>query len=394
LLPGWKRYYADNVARDTAAQGTYLDKVHIWKRFEVLGVATTSNGGRIMARTRTNLLAWSIGALTMALVLGQAHAQDTNIRFLLDWKFEGEQSQFTVPLEDGTFKRYHLNVQMDGGMGSGDTVTKVAGGAYDMGCADLYAMVRFNGANPNHRLIAVAVYQDISAIGVSTMANSGITKPKDLEGKNIAAPADAGQQLFPLFASLNHINSDSIRWSSVSANMRDTLLIREQVDAVTGNVVTTIMNSRAMGVPDGGVRGFIYAKYGVPLYGSAIITTQAYADAHPEAIRDFIRGIAHGLNVMITDPQAALATVKKYDPLLDDKIELARLKLSLEYYLITEHVLKYGLGQVDMARLQLTLDVVAPAFGINPMPKASDVYTDKYLPPAEDLKIASWHPGQ
>jgi NitT/TauT family transport system substrate-binding protein len=98
--------------------------------------------------------------------------------------------------------------------------------------------------------------------------------------------------------------------------------------------------------------------------------------------------------VMITDPQAALATVKKYDPLLDDKIEMARLKLSLEYYLITEHVLKYGLSQVDMARLQQTLDVVAPAFGINPVPKASDVYTDKYLPPAEDLKIATWHPGQ
>jgi NitT/TauT family transport system substrate-binding protein len=347
-----------------------------------------------MARTKHRLLAWSVGALTMALALGQSYAQDTNIRFVLDWKFEGQQSQFTVPLEDGTFKGYHLNVQMDRGVGSGDTVTKVGSGAYDMGYADLYAMVRFNGANPDHRLIAVAINQDISAIGIATMATSNITKPLDLNGKKIAAPADAGAQLFPLFAAVNHIDSDKIQLIRVSPDLRDTLLVRGQADAVTGNVTTTIMNARAMGVPDGGIRTFIYAKYGVPLYGSAIITTPAFAAAHPEAIRDFIRGIAHGLNVMITDPQTALATVKKRDPLLDDKIEMARLKISLEYMLISDHVLKFGLSQVDMARLQKTLDEAAPVFEINPVPKASEVYTDKYLPPAADLKIASWHPGQ
>lgn len=347
-----------------------------------------------MARVKHRVLTWSAAALTLALAAGQAYAQDTNIRFVLDWKFEGEHSQFTVPLEDGTFKRDHLNVQIDRGAGSGDTVTKVASGAYDMGYADLYAMVRFNGANPDHRLIAVAVNEDISAVGVATMATSKILQPTDLDGKKIAAPADAGKQLFPLFAAANHIDNNSIHWDSVSPDMRDTLLVRGQADAVTSNVTTTIMDARAMGVPDGGIRTFIYAKYGVPLYGSAIITTPAFAKAHPEAIRDFISGLAHGLNVMIKDPKAALATVKKRDPLLDDKIEMARAEISLKYMLITDHVLKFGLSQVDMARLQKTLDDVAPAFGINPTPKASDVYTDKYLPPAADLKIASWRPTQ
>lgn len=336
----------------------------------------------------------AVSALAMVLMVGSGYAQNTKIRFVLDWKFEGQQSQFTVPFEDGTFKKYGLDVQMDRGAGSGDTVTKVGSGAYDMGYADLYAMVRFNANNPDHRLIAVAINQDTSAIGIATLANSGIKKPQDLTGRKVASPPDAGKQLFPLFAKMNNIDSDAIKWSNVASDLRDTLLVRGQADAVTGNVTTTIMNARAMGVPEGGVHTFIYANYGVPLYGSAIITTEEFAKAHPEAVRNFIRGLAHGLNVMIKDPAAALATVKKHDPLLDDKIEMARLKISLQYMLITDHVLKHGLSQVDMARLQKTLDDAAPAFGIKSPPKASEVYTDKYLPPAADLKIAPWHPGQ
>ena len=335
-----------------------------------------------------------IGLLALLMTTERSEAQDTKIRFVLDWKFEGQQAQFTVPLADGTFQKNHLDVQMDRGAGSGDTVTKVGSGAYDMGYADLYAMVRFNAANPDHRLIAVAINQDISAIGISTLASSGIRTPRDLNGKRVASPPDAGKQLFPLFAQLNDVDSSSIIWSNVSSDLRDTLLVRGQADAVTGNVTTTIMDARAMGVPDGGVRPFIYANYGVPLYGSAIITTPAFARTHPEAVRGFIRGLAHGLNSMISNPEAALATVKEHDSLLDDKIELARLKISLQYMLITDHVLKYGLSQVDMDRLQKTLSDVAPAFGINPAPKAAEVYTDEYLPPAAELKITSWHPGQ
>lgn len=343
---------------------------------------------------KQRLLAWSVVGLAVLLTGSRVYAQQTKIRFVLDWKYEGEHAQFTVPIEDGFYRKNHLDIQLDRGAGSGDTVTKVGSGTYDMGYADLYAMVRFNAANPGHRLIAVAINQDKSAIGVATLASSNITKPADLNGKKLGAPPDAGKQLWPLFAEMNHIDSNSIQWENVSSDLRDTLLVRKQVDAVTGNVTTTMMDARSMGVPENGIRPFIYANYGIPLYGSAIVTTPAFAAAHPAAVRAFIAGLAHGLNVMIKNPTYALSTIKKKDPLLDDAIEMARLKISLQYMLITDHVLQYGLSRVDTARLQKTLDDVAGPFAINPAPKAADVFTDKYLPPAAELKIASWHPGQ
>jgi NitT/TauT family transport system substrate-binding protein len=343
---------------------------------------------------KERLLTWSVVGLVVLLTGSQSYAQDTKIRFVLDWKYEGEHAQFTVPIEDGFYNKHHVDVQLDRGAGSADTVTKVGSGTYDMGYADLYAMVRFNAANPGHQLIAVAINQDRSAVGIATLASSNITKPTDLNGKKIGAPPDAGKQLWPVFAKLNNVDTNSIEWENVSGDLRDTLLVRKQVDAVTGVVTTTMMNARSMGVPENGIRPFIYANYGIPLYGSSIVTTPAFAAAHPEAVRAFIAGLAHGLNVMIKDPEYALSTIKKKDPLLDDAIEMGRLKITLQYILITDHVEQYGLSQVDMARLQQTLDDVAGPFGINPPPQAAAVFTANYLPPASDLRIASWHPGQ
>jgi NitT/TauT family transport system substrate-binding protein len=347
-----------------------------------------------MMKAKCTLFASALGVLATLCSPVHLRAQETDIKFVLDWKFEGEHAQFTVPAEDGTFKRYKLNVQIDRGAGSGDTVTKVGSGAYDMGYADIYAMVRFNAANPDRRLIAVAMNQDTSAMGITTLASSSIKVPTDLQGKRVGSPQDAGKQLFPLFAAINGIDSNKIEWSNVAPDLRDTMLVRGKADAVTGNVTTTMMNARAMGVPENGLRTFIYSKFGVPLYGSAIITTPAFAEAHPEAIRNFIRGVAHGLDQMVKDPVGALATLKKRDPLLDDKIEMDRLKISLEYMLITDHVLQHGYSQVDSARLQKTLDDVAGPFNLKGAPKASDVYTDAYLPPATELKISPWKPGK
>jgi NitT/TauT family transport system substrate-binding protein len=91
---------------------------------------------------------------------------------------------------------------------------------------------------------------------------------------------------------------------------------------------------------------------------------------------------------MIKEPAAAVASVKKRDPLLNDKIEQDRIKMTLDYAIITQNVLQNGYSHVDMARLSRTLQQVAPAFGMKATPAADQVYTDKYLPPRAELKTA------
>jgi NitT/TauT family transport system substrate-binding protein len=149
----------------------------------------------------------------------------------------------------------------------------------------------------------------------------------------------------------------------------------------------------AFKVPETELQLFYYAKFGIALYGNSIVTTRAFAEKNPEAVRNVIRGLVHGLNVMIKDQDVAMASVKSHDPLLNDEVEKARMNRTLQDSLITPHVLEHGFSNVDIARLEETLKQVAPAFGIT-APSATDVYTDRYLPPAADLKVLPWHPAQ
>ncbi|MFN7192625.1 MAG: ABC transporter substrate-binding protein, partial [Rhodospirillales bacterium] len=75
-------------------------------------------------------------AFAAALVTGAAGAQaqaPTTIKFTLGWKTQGSDAAFFVARDKGYFAREGLNVTIDQGEGSGATVTRIMGGAYDAG---------------------------------------------------------------------------------------------------------------------------------------------------------------------------------------------------------------------------------------------------------------------
>jgi NitT/TauT family transport system substrate-binding protein len=332
------------------------------------------------------LSAMALGAA--ALIPVAAHAQQKNVRFVLDWAFQGHQAPFTIPVDDGTFARYNLNVTVDRGAGSGDAVGKVGSGNYDLGLADVYTMMNFNAVNPDRKLIAVALVHDKSALSIATMKSSGIAKPADLNGKKIGAPTgDASRQVFPLFASVNHINPSSVEWLTIAPQLRETMLIRGQADAISGHITTIMMNLRALNIPASDVRLMPYADYGVNLYGHAIVTTPAYAEQNPKVITDFIRGFMHGLNVMIKDPNAAIVSTKKRDGLINEEVEKARIQMSLEAMFLSDNVWKNGVSFVDKARLARTLEQVGEAFQLSTKPTVEEIYTEKYLPARSELRL-------
>ena len=91
----------------------------------------------------------SLLGLAAALTLPvMAQAQTTPIKFQLDWRFEGPSAFFLLPAAKGYFKAEKLDVTIDAGNGSGNAVNRVASGAYDMGFADLAALMEFQANNP------------------------------------------------------------------------------------------------------------------------------------------------------------------------------------------------------------------------------------------------------
>ena len=173
-------------------------------------------------------------ALALSSVLTAAQAQMTPIKFQLDWRFEGPAALFLTPVAKGYFKDAKLDVTVDAGNGSGGAVTRVASGAYDIGFADLAAVMEFHANNPdapNKPVAIMMVYNDTPA-SVMALKKSGIKTPADLNGKKLGAPVfDAGRRAFPIFSKANNISG--VTWIAMDPPLRETMLVRGDVDAIT-----------------------------------------------------------------------------------------------------------------------------------------------------------------
>ena len=129
------------------------------------------------------------GILLAAVLSTGAAAAETSVKFSLDFKFEGPSAPFLLPLDKGYYKAEGLNVSIDTAAGSLEPINRVASGAYDMGFADINSLIKFRDANPGVPIKAVFMLYNKPAFAIVGRKSRGVTKPKDLEGKKLGAPA-------------------------------------------------------------------------------------------------------------------------------------------------------------------------------------------------------------
>ena len=329
-----------------------------------------------------------VAATFAALSSLAVQAQETPIKFQLDWRFEGPAAFFLVPEAKGYFAAEKLKVTVDAGNGSGGTVTRVASGAYDMGFADLAALMEFYGNNPTapNKPVAVMMVYNNTAAAAFALKKSGIKTPKDLEGKKLGAPVfDAGRKSFPIFAKANGINK--VEWVSMDPSLRETMLAKGDVDAITGFYFTSLLSLEARGVKAEDINIMPYPQYGVKLYGNAIITSEEFLKKNPEAVKAFLRAFTKGAKDVIANPAAAIQTVKARDGIINVDLETRRLKLAIEGSVATADAKAEGFGEVKGPRLALMASQVADAFGTKNRIDPNAVFVSGYLPAAAERNI-------
>ncbi len=320
---------------------------------------------------------------------GVARAQDMpSAKLVLDWAIQGHNSAFIIAEEKGWYKEAGANVTVSRGYGSGDTVAKVASGAFQIGYGDIYVLLRFLGENPNQRMKCFYMAHERSALSIAVHSDSPITNPRELVGKRVASPVgDASRQVFPLFADKNGIKESDITWVNVTADLRETLFVQRQVDAISGSMNTIILNVLAAKVPRDKVRFFPYADYGLPLYGHCLFTTEEFAEKNPQVLTATVHGLVKGMRAMLSDRKAAVEAAMRRDPLLVPAIEDQRIVVSAEINLATPNVEKEGFSAVDMRRLSETIADVSKIYTMKRPITGADIYTEKYLPPRAEMRF-------
>jgi NitT/TauT family transport system substrate-binding protein len=339
-----------------------------------------------VATIATLLFAASNLTLTSA-----AYAQNvTPIKFQLDWRFEGPAALFLTPAAKGYFKDANLDVTIDAGNGSGGAVTRVASGTYDMGFADMAALMEFHANNPDapNKPIAIMMVYNNTPASVMSLKKTGIKTPTDLNGKKLGAPVfDAGRRAFPIFSKANGING--VQWTAMDPPLRETMLARGDVDAITGFTFTSLLNLEARGVKAEDVAILPYADFGVRLYGNAIIASPKILKENPAAVRAFLQAFAKGMKLVLAKPEAAIEDVKARDGIINSALETRRLKLAIETVINSADARAEGFGQVKGPRMSLMASQVSDAFNTKSRVNPEAVWNGTFLPSTAELNILS-----
>jgi NitT/TauT family transport system substrate-binding protein len=221
---------------------------------------------------------------------------------------------------------------------------------------------------------------------VLALKKSGIKTPADLAGKKLGAPVfDAGRKAWPIFAKANSIGP--VTWTAMDPTLRETMLVRGDVDAITGFSFTSLLNIEARGVKAEDVVVLPYPSHGVKLYGNAIIVSEQFLQKNPEAVKAFLRAFTKGMKDVIADPKGAIATLKARDGLVNEELELRRLKLALDATVLTADARAEGFGEVRGPRLSLMASQVSDAYTTKDRVNPASVWKDGFLPPAADRDI-------
>ncbi|PIF25235.1 NitT/TauT family transport system substrate-binding protein [Acidovorax sp. 56] len=327
-------------------------------------------------------------ALALASALPVAHAQSTPIKFQLDWRFEGPAALFLQPAAKGYFKAAGLDVTVDAGNGSGGAVQRVASGTYDMGFADLAAVMEFHANNPDaqNKPVAVMMVYNNTPASVMALKKSGIATPADLAGKKLGAPVfDAGRRAFPIFQKANKVGN--VQWTAMDPPLRETMLVRGDLDAITGFTFTSLLNLEARGVKTADVVVLPYADFGVKLYGNVIIASPKLIKENPAAVKAFLSAFTKGAKEVIANPAAAIEHVRARDGIVNVALETRRLQLAIDTVVNSADARAEGFGQAKPGRLSLMASQVSDAFNTKTRVNADDVWNGSFLPSATELNI-------
>lgn len=328
------------------------------------------------------------GGIAMGAMAAPAAAQ-TDIKFTLDWKFEGPAAGFFLAIDNGHFEAEGLNVTIDSGNGSVEAIPRVATGAYQMGFGDINSLIKFLDEDPSQKIRAAMVVYERPPFSIIGRKSLGVTEdPKSVEGKKLGAPPpDGAFAQWPAFVQAAGIDESKVTIESVGFPVREPMLAQGQVDGIFGFAFSSVLNLKAQGVPADDISMILMAENGLDLYGNSILINTDFAEANPDAVKGFLKALAKGFADAVADPDAGVAAVMKRNEVLNADIERERLDMANALNIKTPYVVENGFGGIDEAKLAQSIEYLKVSMGLKGAVGPGDVFDASYLPPKEERML-------
>jgi len=313
---------------------------------------------------------------TLLCVFASAAQAQTRMSVRLDWIAGGLYAPFFLALDKGWFKEKGLDVTIDDGNGSANAISLVGANQYDIGHANLSAMIL--ARNKGVPVISVGQVARKSDIGVLVPENSGWKTPKDLEGKTVVlTPGGFADPFMGLFMQHGGSSRDKIKILTATASAKDSMYLSGQADAVVTSVPFEIPVYASVRPS----RGILFSDYDVPLPSFGLIVSEERMAKDPQSIGAFVQTYFKALDYVFGghEDEAAAAILKsrpngRYAP------ELIRAQIdAYRDYFARQSAKDPPSGWHSPEEWEKIIHLMTDA-GLLPNPlKATDYYTNRFI---------------
>lgn len=303
-------------------------------------------------------VAVAVGILAGA-VAGQAQALD-EVAFQTDWIPSGEHAMYYGGWSKGIFEKHGIDVTITRGYGSGDTVTKLAGGAFDFGVADFGAVLAAK-ARSEMPVSTVAILYTHSPHSLFVLESSGIDSFKGLEGKRIGiTPGNSHKLYFPTVAERAGTDASQIRWVNTDGAAMAPLLIQKSLDAAPFYSIHHYYQNKAAAEVGEVIRVLPFEEVGFAIYAASIVTSDSLIEENPDLVKRFLAAVRESFEWARDNPEEACAMHVERVPEVAMDDCMGSLSATLGF-VFNAHSEMTGFGNYDPDRLAFTWEVVSAA---------------------------------
>lgn len=278
-------------------------------------------------------------ALLVLFAGASAHAQEA-VSLRLNWYLGGLHVPFYYGKDMGYFKQEGIDLTINEGRGSGNTVQVVAAGSDTFGMADSSSLI--TTASKGADVKSVMSLLNSTGFAVVSMASAGIKTPKDLEGKTLAvSPGDPLGQLFRALAAHNKLDINSIKFLQVDPAAKVVTVLEKRADALLGGADDQFFLIKYKGFEPAALR---FADHGANIVGMTIMTTGNTIKSKPDLVRRFVKAAVRSWDMAKKNPGAAVDAAMKAKPDLNRQSTLDQMMVDFELMDSANSKGKIGLG--------------------------------------------------
>lgn len=327
------------------------------------------------ARTGRRLIAIAAAAITATSI--SAAGAEEKVKLSLEWLISGRHVGFFVAKEKGFYKEEGLNVDIERGYGTADSIKRISTGSADFAILSVASLMAAKGES-NPPVMLVASFFNKGPEAILFLKSSTIKAPKDLAGKRIGS-ASAGSSLDLLEAFAKSTGLSGYRSVTMASDQTYPALLTKQVDAITGFTDNAaVMRPIAMKKGDD-IEVMPYSDYGVDNYGTGIVVNTKLAASKSPKIGAFLKGSLRGIAWSIAHPEEAVAILRKHVPTISADVALATWKID-EKLIVSDETRKHGLGYLSKERMAVTHDMAQKYMGLTKPVPLDTVYTAEFIP--------------